>query len=252
MHNIELLEKQWKRYQIKKYFPLIAVALFLLIGSIVFNMFDSKISNDSLISKQSNMIAAHKAYDKENLPFFTHGAIEIMEPAFSEHRAITAVADEQNIQDSNVTQETNTTNNTDRTDIVESAYSSKSILSVNNMQEHTEEYSKQKIKINLEQTTDINSITDVMRRFYESKDPNDSLFLANNYYEQNDYGKAFYWALETNKITEQIEESWLIMAKAKAKMGDRNEAIRILRAYAAKTNSKKALELLDQIETNQW
>ncbi len=252
MHNIELLEKQWRRYQIKKYFPLIAIALFILIGSIAFNIFDSKISNDHLVSKQSKAIDTHNVYNKENLPFFTHGAIVIMEPAFSEHRAITAVADEQNIQDSNVTQETNTTNNTDRTDIVESAYSSKSILSVNNMQEHTEEYSKQKIKINLEQTTDINSITDVMRRFYESKDPNDSLFLANNYYEQNDYGKAFYWALETNKITEQIEESWLIMAKAKAKMGDRNEAIRILRAYAAKTNSKKALELLDQIETNQW
>jgi hypothetical protein len=42
------------------------------------------------------------------------------------------------------------------------------------------------------------------------------------------------------------------MAKSKAKMGDRNEAIRILRAYAAKTNSKKALDLIDQIGTNKW
>ncbi|MFA5501515.1 MAG: CDC27 family protein [Sulfurovaceae bacterium] len=245
MHNIELLEKQWKRYQIKKYFPLIAVALFLLIGSIVFNMFDSKISNDSLISKQSNMIAAHKAYDKENLPFFTHGAIEIMEPAFSGHQALVAAVIN---QESNTTEEINDTNNTDRPAIAES----KSNLSINNMQTDKEEYRKQKIKINLEQTTDINSITDVMRRFYESKDPNDSLFLAINYYEQNDYSKAFYWAIETNKITEDLEESWLIMAKSKAKMGDRNEAIRILRAYAAKTNSKKALDLLNQIETNQW
>lgn len=245
MHNIELLEKQWKRYQIKKYFPLIAVVLFLLIGSIVFNMFDSKISNDSLISKQSNMIAAHKAYNKENLPFFTHGAIEIMEPAFSGHQALVAAVIN---QESYTTKEINDTNNTDRSAISES----KSNLSTNNMQTDKEEHRKQKIKINLEQTIDINSITDVMRRFYESKDPNDSLFLAINYYEQNDYGKAFYWAIETNKITEDLEESWLIMAKSKAKMGDRNEAIRILRAYATKTNSKKALDLLNQIETNQW
>jgi len=249
MHNIELLEKQWKRYQIKKYFSLIAVALFLLIGSIIFNMFDTKISNDSLIAKQSNMIAAHNAYDKENLPFFTHGAIEIIEPAFSEHQVLdTAVIK----QESNTTEEVNDTNNTDRSVIAESKYNSKSNLSTNNIQADKEEHSKQKIKINLEQTTDINSITDVMRRFYESKDPNDSLFLAINYYEQNDYSKAFYWAIETNKITEDLEESWLIMAKSKAKMGDRNEAIRILRAYAAKTNSKKALDLLNQIETNQW
>mgnify|MGYP000906030193 FL=1 len=252
MHNIELLEKQWKRYQIKKYFPLIAIALFILIGSMAFNIFDSKISNDRLAAKKSRPIDIQNVYNKENLPFFTHGAIEIMEPAFSEHRTIIAAANEENVQDLNATKETNDSNNTYKTDIAESAYSPKSISSANNMQEHTEEYSKQKIKINLEQTTDINSITDVMRRFYESKDPNDSLFLANNYYEQNDYGKAFYWALETNKITEEIEESWLIMAKSKAKMGDRNEAIRILRAYAAKTNSKKALQLLNQIETNQW
>lgn len=249
MHNVKLLEKQWRRYQIKKYFPFVAIALFLLFGSVIFNIFDSKISNDSLITKQFKITNTHNAFNKENLPFFTHGAIEVMEPAFSKDQVLIAKTDK---QESNASEEINNTNNTNEPAIIESKYNSKTNLLTNNISTHTEEYSKQKIKINLEQTTDINSITDVMRRFYESKDPNDSLFLAINYYEQSDYGKAFYWAIETNKITEDLEESWLIMAKSKVKMGDRNEAIRILRAYATKTNSKKALDLIDQIETNKW
>ena len=95
-------------------------------------------------------------------------------------------------------------------------------------------------------------ITDVILRFYESKDPNDSLFLATSYYEQNDYAKAFYWAIETNRITEDIEDSWIIMAKSKARMGDRNEALRILKAYIAKKDSKEASNLLERMEAKQW
>jgi hypothetical protein len=245
MHNIELLEKQWRRYQIKKYFPLIAGALILLITIFSFSILpDSKISNNS----------SYKAYNQENLPFYVHGAINVMEPIISEKDTVAIAENKQNEQEFNMTtiEEVKNTKDVIKSTAFEAKNDFKTNLLPNNMSTHTNEYARQKIKINLEQTTDINSITDVMRRFYESKDPNDSLFLAINYYEQNDYSKAFYWAIETNKITEDLEDSWIIMAKSKAKMGDKNEAMRILRAYAAKKDSKKALSLMEQIETNQW
>ncbi|MGW8169311.1 MAG: CDC27 family protein [Sulfurovaceae bacterium] len=245
MHNVELLEKQWRRYQIKKYFPLVGGVLILLIMIFSFSILpDSKISNNS----------SYKAYDQENLPFFTHGAINVMEPIISDKNTIAIGEYKQNEQEFNTTtiEEAKNTKDVINSPVLATKNDFKTNLLPNNIPTHTNEYTRQKIKINLEQTTDINSITDVMRRFYESKDPNDSLFLAINYYEQNDYSKAFYWAIETNKITEDLEDSWIIMAKSKAKMGDRNEAMRILRAYATKKDSKKALSLMEQMETNQW
>jgi len=35
----------------------------------------------------------------------------------------------------------------------------------------------------------------------------DSLFLASNYYKKGAYKKAVYWALQTNKIDKNIEET---------------------------------------------
>ena len=89
---------------------------------------------------------------------------------------------------------------------------------------------------------------EVEKRFRLGHDPDDSLFLAKAYYLKGMYKKAEYWALQTNKINENIEESWLIFVKAKVKRGQRNEAIRILNTYIGKTNSAEGRILLDKIK----
>jgi predicted nucleic acid-binding protein len=125
--------------------------------------------------------------------------------------------------------------------------STQSIATVNN---NEEDYApqKQKTKVNLAQESNVATLIDIMKRFNESHDPNDSLFLAISYYEKKEYNKALFWAIETNKITEEIEDSWIIMAKSKFYLGDKNEAIRILRAYASKTGSKEALNIINEFE----
>jgi len=88
---------------------------------------------------------------------------------------------------------------------------------------------------------------EVEERFKETQDTADSLYLAKYYYKKGDYAKAENWAIATNNIDGDIEESWLIFAKARAKQGKRVDAIKVLQTYYDETKSKKAKQLLDKL-----
>ena len=90
-------------------------------------------------------------------------------------------------------------------------------------------------------------IAEIEERFKSYQDPKDSLKLAKIYYKKGDYKKAESWAVSTNNIDGDIEESWLIFAKSRAKQGDRKDAIKVLQSYYDETNSAKAKELLVKI-----
>jgi len=103
--------------------------------------------------------------------------------------------------------------------------------------------------VNIQVTTRKNEVSaqDIEKRFRYAKDKDDALFLARYYYDKKAYKKALSWALETNKIDSDIEESWLIFGQAKARLGQRMEAIKVLQAYYDRTGSPKAQNLLDGI-----
>ncbi len=104
-------------------------------------------------------------------------------------------------------------------------------------------------KINIE-VSDVSydAYRNIEARFSDSHEVDDALFLARGYYSRKKYRKAAYWALQTNKLDGNIEESWLIFAKAKAKTGQKNEAIRVLSQYVKKSNSAEAKRLLHSLE----
>jgi len=85
---------------------------------------------------------------------------------------------------------------------------------------------------------------EVEKRFNRFQDTDDSLFLAKSYYAKKEYKKAEYWALKTNKIDKNIEESWIIFVKSKIKLGHRKEAIHILSNYVRQSSSQEARVLL--------
>ncbi len=91
------------------------------------------------------------------------------------------------------------------------------------------------------------SVKEIESRFADIKDKDDALFLARYYYDKKQYKKALTWALEANKLDSNTEESWLVFAKAKARLGARKEAIRVLQAYYDRSGSQKAKQLLDKI-----
>jgi len=87
-------------------------------------------------------------------------------------------------------------------------------------------------------------------RFKSTQDPQDSLYLAKYYYKKGNYDKAETWAVNTNSIDGDIEDSWIIFAKARAKQGHRVDAIKVLQSYYDETSSAKAKELLDKLRRN--
>jgi len=107
---------------------------------------------------------------------------------------------------------------------------------------------RKKIYLNIIETSSVSAYKDVERRFFQTPDTDDALFLAKSYYDKGNYTKAEYWALQTNKVDDNIEESWLIFAKAKAKQGQINEAIRILTSYVRRSNSVQAKSVLYKIK----
>lgn len=115
-----------------------------------------------------------------------------------------------------------------------------------------EEVSKSKNKIHLEiiESTSVTAYKDVEKRFLESHDIDDALFLARSYYKKGAYEKSVYWALEINKLDEDMEEGLFIFVKSKAKMGRKNEAISILTTYVKRSDSEEAKKLLYRIEND--
>ena len=117
------------------------------------------------------------------------------------------------------------------------------------VKKHTvEEKPHKRVQLTISKISGSSAYKEVAQRFRETRDTDDSLFLAKAYYNQGDYKKAAYWALQTNNVDSNIEESILIFAKAKVKLGKKHEAIRILSKYIKQSDSTEAKILLQKIK----
>ncbi len=212
MYNIKALEEEWKRYRRKKRIPIIVgvTAIVLATGGIVFFM-----QNKSYILKEHASPKPETAKSDIDI-YIDRGIADIAEK--SNEALIDTPIEIANVEDN---------------------------------EEAEKDTSGGKKKLHIE-VIDVSkkksSFKEIEKRFRMGHDIDDSLFLAKSYYQRKNYKKAEYWALQTNKVNENIEESWLIFAKAKAKQGHKNEAIRILNAYIKRTNSIEAKVLLDKIK----
>ncbi len=97
------------------------------------------------------------------------------------------------------------------------------------------------------QSTSNNYIETMKEKFAHSHSFRDALLLAKAFYKKASYKEAEEWALKANKINSKLEDSWLIFAKSKAKMGKKQEAINILAKYYAKSRSLKAKDTIEEI-----
>jgi len=104
------------------------------------------------------------------------------------------------------------------------------------------------IHLEIHQTSSVDAYKDVERRFNEAPNVEDALFLAKAYFDKGAYKKSESWALKTNKLDPEIEESWLIFIQSKARLGEKNEALRVLTAYLKQHHSKEAEKLLESMQ----
>ncbi len=213
MYNIEVLEEEWKRYKRKKRIPfIIGIAVIVLgIGGTAFFLKNKHdIFKTYTASKQKTVKSDIDIY-------IDRGIVDVAE----KNKNDTLI--DAPIEITKVTEEEGT-----------GSY-------------HNGEKKKIHIQV-IDASKKKSSFKEIEKRFRMGHDIDDSLFLAKSYYQRKNYKKAEYWALQTNKVNGNVEESWLIFAKAKAKQGHRNEAIHILTVYIRRTHSIEAKVLLDKIK----
>ncbi len=102
-------------------------------------------------------------------------------------------------------------------------------------------------KISIDIHQDEEDIKEVIARFKVNKKPALSLFIAKRYYAIGRYRESYNYALITNDIDSDIEESWLIAAKSLVKMNEKEKAVNLLTQFIDRTFSVRAKMLLGQI-----
>ena len=106
-------------------------------------------------------------------------------------------------------------------------------------------------KIHLHSSS-INYIETMKEKFSKSKNSRDALLLAKAFYRERNYKESERWALEANKLDSDLDESWILFAESKAKLGKKSEAINILAMYYKRTKSSKVKAVLDKIKRGKF
>ncbi len=102
-------------------------------------------------------------------------------------------------------------------------------------------------KIRIKRRDASKDIRDIIKRFKKNNNPALSLFVAKKYYELGEYHKAYNYALITNQINRDIDESWIIFTKSLVKLKQKKMAIKTLNEYLKSSHSSSAKILLDEI-----
>jgi hypothetical protein len=225
MYDIKPLENKWKKYQLKKrkpiYFAVFFLILFIFISIMNFsnvNEYIDRIKNKSMSSKKDN----------KNILLKNNALTRLETEEDTRNNEIENIN-----QSSDILVDIPILNTKDNID-----------TKVNSDKNH------HKIHLDIIETSSVKAYEDVEKRFKQSRDIDDALFLAKSYYKKHNYKKAEYWAYEVNKLDSNIEESLLIFVQAKVKLGHVSESLSILKSYIIKSNSEEAKKLLNKIENN--
>jgi tetratricopeptide (TPR) repeat protein len=230
MHDIKHLEEQWRKYNQKKRRPFYLITLLLImLGAGSYFFIQNKIALPK-ISQNKGLVPSQSvgSEDKRKSVLIVNKTIDQIERNI--HGETTDIHPVPVVEDIPVL---------DDLELAE-----KSTIPV------IKSRPKRKVHLKIIETSAASAYNDVAKRFYQTHDPDDSLFLAKAYFKKHDYKKAEYWALQTNKVNRDIEESWLIFAQSKLKQGRKNEAIHILTTYVKRSNSTNAKQLLKKLKND--
>lgn len=238
MYDLRPLEEEWKRYKQKKRKPwYIASAIFLLFIFLFF-LNNSKINLNTLSDYLKTFKISISSIEEKN------NSVDFVKSTFVMNASLMKIEVEKELaQAEKESEDENPTNILVDIPILDGKEEIRSNKS-----------SKKRVKMHLDiiKTSNITAYKDVEKRFKQSHDTDDSLFLARSYYKKGKYKKSEYWALQTNKVNPNIEESMLLFVKSKMKLGRKYEARNILTKYVKNSNSQAGKKLLDRIENGKF
>jgi len=275
MLNVYELEKRWQNYKLKYLLPRIifsSLALLFLSIMIVLYIFSEDEEINSIQSTKDNNISPKQnmsSISNKNAPAISTN-IEVDQNTYKSHK----VKKDNSLEKKQMEFQENKKNkkillqpsvefmktmnkdvvpyytqNNDNTTVTSKEYQEETSVITNNVQTSTLEVQKEdkESSINIKKGTTQNDIEHVLQRFKKNNNPALSLFVAKKYYDLGDYHNAYNYALITNEISNDIEESWIIFAKSLVKLGQKQKAINTLKQYLQYSQSSKANLLLDNI-----
>lgn len=269
MLNIYELEKRWFYYKIKVYLPYFFIMIFLglILTFLVFLLNEKKtIQNSSTLSKEK--IEVNTTSITPQNPIIPTPILKIPEEQVVPKQVIPK---EQVIPKNEVKKvvlspsvsfietiviETNVTNKDITKPTLEEITPIEVQPVIKKIVKFTAEVPKEEIitrlteenqKIQITKQHTSNDIAIVIRRFKTNNNPALSLFIAKKYYEIDNFEQSYNYALITNQLNKDIEDSWIIFAKSLIKLKKKQKAIEVLKQYIQYSNSNKAEILLANI-----
>jgi tetratricopeptide (TPR) repeat protein len=271
MHNIHNLEQRWVKFKIKQFLPYIITIVFsaILIVTLFF-IINSKSQNDSNITNKEakvvqeknevkvtkNKIPEQNISDKKETIIVEEKVIVEEKPKKDEKIILSPSMDfmkklrtdsimSYESQENNSYTQDDSTNDTSNNPV-------EVVQQTQPKENFEEEVTQKRPQINISRKQDRSDIEDVIKRFKKNNNPALSLFVAKKYYQLGEYQKAYNYALVTNEINNEIEQSWLIFAKSLVKLNKRQKAIQTLTKYVKHSGSGNAKVLLDDIKSGKF
>ena len=249
MHDINQLEKKWYHYKFKKlFFPLVTFSI-VAVATVSVYYYATKLEDKS--APKTRVLAATKEGNGSLMMQPTKKSIATVIKKSSEPKElalepIIPVIDMEK-EERGVKSSKKSIKPSSKSHLVKAKpndYLTPKELAV--ISRVNQPHVTKKMKF---QSTTTNYFETMKKKFSKSKNPREALLLAKAYYKEKNYKNAETWALKANKLNSSLEESWLIFAKAKAKLGKKEEALKILVSYYKKSHSFKAKELIGKIKT---
>jgi tetratricopeptide (TPR) repeat protein len=246
MIDIEKLEKRWFRYRVKQLLPYIALltATLLIVGGIA--LFFNNPSKSKMVSKEKEVVVEKKSIQPKVTSENNRSKVEQKKPIKHESKERTQTEEKQILSPS-----LNFINNIKKSKKKHSKSRDKRVKS-KILESKIEEIHPNSNIIIIDKQSKKNDIKDVIKRFETDHNPALSLFISKKYYELGDYESAYNYALKTNEINSNIEESWILFAKSLFKLNKKEQSIALLKRYISHTNSTKATQLLNSINQGEF
>lgn len=268
MHNIHELEKKWLRYKIKSYIPSVLITLSITILAVLYISVNNKeILNKKNIEIIKEVVTAKVELHKAPLPTPTkiitkqnnEPSIEITSEKQSEKIILTPSLDfiKKLRSDSTESYSHQNFSNTNNSNFQKQKREENYKVTPQELVEEVVEDDTVEPKIEKKTLTIFKKETQadiehVIKRFKKNNNPALSLFVAKKYYKIGEYKKAYNYALLTNQIDNNIEQSWIIFFKSLVKINQKDKAIETLNKYIEHSDSSNAKVLLDDIKSGKF
>ena len=246
MYDVESLEREWKKYRLKKQIPWIVLSLVVILILSVYLVFRTEFSSmlSDYFHDQNRTLS--KIEKKQE-----HPALKTQVPTMLPKRESNlSVQKSESVKETNVSSPEKEKH--PRMDIA--MVDQEEVSSQERKRKHmtivlTDRNAKdQKATRSAAHKSRKRTIKSAQESFSRSGSYRDALYVAKEYYRKGRYSSAQKWALIANNINNENEDSWLVFAKAKAKLGQRKDAEQVLSAYIKKSHSTKAKILLQKIK----